>query len=270
MAVRASSPARWDERISRASRLADRHPAAAEILTFYATLAGYQRSLAARWKSGAAASLADLVDPVLDAVPDFLAWLGADAPPRLTAAVGEMRRLDGSVWRVVLEDYLARRGEATPAENAPRVFVVEALVQPLAEELAGQWQSAADRPTPPPGASRCPFCDDLPSAGVLREEGEGAKRSLVCGRCLTEWSYYRLVCPACDERRFDALPVFTSHEIPGARVEACDTCRRYLKTIDLTRDGHAVPYVDDLATVALDLWAREQGYARLRPNLLTT
>lgn len=83
-----------------------------------------------------------------------------------------------------------------------------------------------------------------------------------------EWSYFRLVCPACGEQRFDALPVFTSDQVPGARIEACDTCHRYLKTIDLTRDGHAVPSVDDLATVSLDLWARDQGYTRLRSNLL--
>ena len=42
----------------------------------------------------------------------------------------------------------------------------------------------------------------------------------------------------------------------------------YVKTIDLTRDGLAVPVVDDLASVTLDLWARERGYQRLYPNLL--
>jgi FdhE protein len=51
-------------------------------------------------------------------------------------------------------------------------------------------------------------------------------------------------------------------------VDACDSCRRYVKTIDLTRDGTAVPIVDDIATLTLDLWARGQGYERLRPNLL--
>jgi FdhE protein len=54
------------------------------------------------------------------------------------------------------------------------------------------------------------------------------------------------------------------------RIEACDNCKRYLKTIDLTKDGHAVPIVDDIASVSLDLWAAEQGYSRLRANLLRT
>jgi len=286
MTARASSPDRWDERIARAGRLAERYPAAADILTFYGKLAGYQQSLAARWAPAEnarastdasrgfrfEADATGLTDRVLEATTDFLAWLDEAAPPGLADAVVEMRRLDRSAWRAVLDDYLGRRGSETAAPRAPRVFVVEALLQPLAEQLAGQRRPPADRLTPPPatGESRCPFCDDRPLVGVLREEGEGAKRSLVCGLCLTEWPYLRLVCPACGERRFEALPVFTSEQVPGARVEACDTCRGYLKTIDLTQDGHAVPCVDDLATVSLDLWARDQGYTRVRSNLLMT
>ena len=104
--------------------------------------------------------------------------------------------------------------------------------------------------------------------GYLREEGHGAKRSVVCGFCQTEWRTGRIECLACGENRFDALPVFRADELSAARVDACDTCRNYVKTIDLTKDGRAVGVVDDVATVALDLWAREQGYHRLRANLL--
>ena len=83
-----------------------------------------------------------------------------------------------------------------------------------------------------------------------------------------EWDYLRVVCVKCGEQRFDALPVFTAEQYPQARVDACDTCRTYLKTLDATKDGRVVPVVDDLATVALDLWAREQGYVRVRTNLV--
>jgi formate dehydrogenase maturation protein FdhE len=53
-------------------------------------------------------------------------------------------------------------------------------------------------------------------------------------------------------------------------VEACDTCKVYVRTIDLTKDGNAVPVVDDLAAIPLTLWAHEHGYTRLHPNLLGT
>ena len=119
-----------------------------------------------------------------------------------------------------------------------------------------------------PMARARPACGDRPVVGVLREEGHGARRSLACGRCATEWAYTRLSCPGCGEHRFESLPVYTAEQFGHIRVEACDSCRRFLKTVDLTKDGLAVPLVDDLASLSLDLWARSQGYERLRPNLL--
>jgi formate dehydrogenase maturation protein FdhE len=52
------------------------------------------------------------------------------------------------------------------------------------------------------------------------------------------------------------------------RVEACDTCRQYIKTIDLTKNGRAVPVVDKLAAIPLSLWAAENGYVKVSTNLL--
>jgi FdhE protein len=91
---------------------------------------------------------------------------------------------------------------------------------------------------------------------------------LVCQLCFTEWDVPRVQCPACQEQKFDSLPVYTADAFAHVRVEACDACKTYLKTIDLTKDGLAVAIVDDLASVPLDLWAREQGYERRRENLL--
>jgi len=36
----------------------------------------------------------------------------------------------------------------------------------------------------------------------------------------------------------------------------------------LTKMGLAVPVVDELATIPLDLWARKHGYQKLQINLL--
>jgi len=118
--------------------------------------------------------------------------------------------------------------------------------------------------------SACRWCGDQPLVGVLREEGHGARRALVCARCLIARDYLRVVCPACGEETFDALPIYTAEQFAHVRIDACDTCKHYLKTIDGTKDGLADPVVDDLASVALDLWAREQGYVRTRQNLLRT
>ena len=64
--------------------------------------------------------------------------------------------------------------------------------------------------------------------------------------------------------------VRVGEQLPHIRMEACDTCRFYLRTVDLTKDCRAVPLVDDLAAIPLTLWAHEKGYARLQPNLMGT
>ena len=114
----------------------------------------------------------------------------------------------------------------------------------------------------------CPFCGEKPAVGVLRGEGDGAKRSLICSLCSTEWDFRRLLCPGCGEERPERLPVYTAAEAPYVRVEACDSCHVYIKAVDLSRNGLAVPVVDELATVSLNLWADEHGYAKVEVNML--
>ncbi len=107
-----------------------------------------------------------------------------------------------------------------------------------------------------------------PVAGVLRGEGDGAKRWLLCSLCSTEWPFRRVLCPNCAEENKDRLPIYTAAQFEAVRVDACDTCRTYIKSVDLTKDGHAVPVVDEIATVALNIWAEEHGYSKLEANLL--
>jgi FdhE protein len=106
-------------------------------------------------------------------------------------------------------------------------------------------------------------------AGVLREDREAGalRRSLVCSRCAREWDFPRILCPRCREERPEKLPRFAAEEIPWVRLEACDSCRRYLKAIDLSRNPAAEPLVDELGATPLDLAARERGYEKIAPNL---
>ena len=141
-------------------------------------------------------------------------------------------------------------------------FFARVLEQPRFEQRALQSQvnTTAVQPT-------CPFCFEKPVVAILRPEGEGGRRTLVCGRCLTEWEFRRVLCPNCGEEDREKLPVYTSEAFPHIRVEACDSCRHYIKAVDLTRDGMAVPEVDEIAALPLDLWAIEQGYEKIAANL---
>lgn len=77
-----------------------------------------------------------------------------------------------------------------------------------------------------------------------------------------------MICPSCESEDLDHLPVFTDEALPYIRVEACDVCNKFIKTIDLTKDGRAVPLADEIASVPLTLWAQEKGYKKLQRNLL--
>jgi FdhE protein len=141
-------------------------------------------------------------------------------------------------------------------------FFQRVLDQPRFEQQA--LQNPVDTRSVQPD---CPFCFEKPLVAILRPEGDGGRRTLLCGRCFTEWEFRRLLCPNCGEEDRDKLPVYTAPEFPPIRVEACDTCRHYIKAVDLTRDGNAVPEVDEIAALPLDLWAMQQGYQKLALNL---
>jgi FdhE protein len=270
---------RWDDRIARARRLAGEHPAASDVLTFYAELAGFQKATSRSLEGGEAGG--QDAEAIVAAIPALLSFLAQHAPTRLADAAANMRGVGPAEWRSLIERYWNADAHDVPDADEAMMFVVEVLLQPVAEaaarganEIRGR---VADSPTSSghpndasdsPRAARCPACSGKPVVSVLREEGQSARRSLVCGLCLTEWPWPRIVCPACGEDVFDKLPVYRSDAFAGARIDACDSCRTYLKTIDLSKDALAIPVVDELAAVPLDLWARAQGYMKLRPNLL--
>ena len=117
--------------------------------------------------------------------------------------------------------------------------------------------------------AHCFECGASPAVAVLRDLPEAlGSRSLICSLCATEWRFNRLTCAHCGETEADKILVHTADSVAHVRVDECRSCRRYLKTVDLRQRGDAVPVVDELATVELDLWARDRGLTKLRANVL--
>jgi FdhE protein len=242
---------KWDRRIERADELAAKHPFAAEALSFYARIAGFQKSLYAGLGNGRGSLRGELeLSILLPWFAPFLSLIESIAPPPLARSAAGMRS-------AVLQEFWAG-GELTDAET----LIAWTFLQPYAENLADQVAPAETQ------TALCPLCSSKPQVGVLRPLGDGAKRSLICSLCATEWDYRRIVCPACGEENVNKLPVYVAEELGHVRVEACDTCHHYIKTIDLTKDGRAVPVVDELAAIPLSLWAAENRYTKVSPNLL--
>jgi hypothetical protein len=147
-------------------------------------------------------------------------------------------------------------------------YLSRALLRPYLGVLASRsLPPSRDVPVDPTGG-RCPFCGGLPWIAWRAASGsEGAQRYLGCALCGTGWSAGRVRCPACGEESPDQLASYQSDRHPAARIETCVRCHLYIKSIDLTLDARAIPEIDDLLSLAMDLWANDQGYHRLEPGL---
>jgi FdhE protein len=247
----------WDRRIKRAGELAKKHCEISELLNFYQQLARFQKQIYERLPSAGEHELSVLL-PHFSGLMDLVRSAGSPALNRAAVALAE----DSDNDRLALLEGIWQHQLESQALAGEYPFFAQALLQPYAEYLADKTNSSSNG-TP----SSCPFCGSRPVVAVLRPEGDGGKRSLVCSLCSTEWNFRRVLCPNCGEENKDHLPIFAAEEFEYVRVEACDTCRCYIKSIDLTKDGNAVPVVDELATVSLNLWAGENNYRKLRPNL---
>lgn len=268
---------KWDARIERARMLERQYPFAAEGLLFYAHIANFQRSLYSEIEKTGFSSNSSLQGELdltflLPRFSEFLSLIRQIAPESLSKTARELQEKGVEGWKQTLADFwhgaavspaatgsTGDESAGTPERSLPWIFL-----QPYAEFLAERSKPVISDGTP----SSCPLCGCKPIAGVLRSEGDGAKKSLICMLCAHEWAFRRLYCPSCGEEREPQMAFYSAPEIAHVRVDVCDTCHTYLKTIDLTKTGLADPVVDELATVPLDLWAREHGYEKLQINLL--
>ena len=247
----------WDLRIKRAGELLQQNSTASELLKFYQHLARFQNSVYEKLASSEDHDVSVLLSffpGLINTVQEHgSAQLKQGAESLAQASREDQLELLTSVWQ----------HQVGPQELAPEyAFFARALLQPYAEYLAGKTALPQDM-----SVSRCPFCGSLPQVSVLRPEGDGGKRSLVCSLCSTEWNFRRQKCANCGEEDKDKLPVFVAQDFDYVRLDACDTCHTYIKAIDMTKNGRAVPVVDEIATVSLDLWAQEKNYQKSGPNL---
>lgn len=244
----------WDRRIARAEELIERFAPAAELLRLYARLAAFQKSIFEHLAAGRA------TDPATVArhFPRLLDLVKRHGPP----AAAEFARRNMKT-EAELDHLLLTHWNNPSTEDDCGRFFARVLLQPFAESLATRGEIPVD-----PSSRTCPFCGARPVVAALRGEGDGGKRFLVCSLCSIEWEFRRILCPQCGEEHKDNLPVYVPAGFDYIRIEACETCRTYLKSIDLTREGLAVPVVDELASASLNVWAEEQGYVKIEPNLL--
>lgn len=254
----------FERRAARAETLAKTAPASEQPLRFAAGLYRAQARVAAALAARHAdqpfsGHLPDDAERFADQVPVILRY-AAESGPAVLSEEARSRQSDPPLtaharlvtfWqgdRRSIEDYLSR-----------------ATLRPYVEFLRAA--SVAPRRSHREGA--CPLCGGAPWVAVRREGSlmEGARRMLACALCGGEWNFARILCPSCLESNPDRLPSFTVAAHPTVRIEACETCHRYVKSIDLSEDARPIPEVDDLVSLSMDLWAIEQGFERIEPGM---
>lgn len=256
----------WDARIQRAECLAAKSDATNELLTFYGQLLRVQREtyeyLRSRRGWLPSGYLREDLPVLRVMVPAVLRVVESSGPAALVEAAQFLLRTDeAEIDQMLFEQWLR------PSDLQ---FFAKAILQPYARWLAESGRRPWDRDLERK-ENHCPFCGGSPQLAVLHareDSSESGGRDLMCSTCLTVWSYRRVVCAKCGEERPAKLGYYNSPEYEHVRIEACDTCRHYIKGIDLTRFGLAIPLVDEVAAAPLDLWARERGYTKIELNLI--
>ena len=276
----------WTERRRRTAELRRKQPFAVELLDLYGALLAVQEAAFQEARSAPpppdrlAAYVADLVVPALVDVTM------AAAPDQLRSALET--RLSAEDPREMVARWV--RGEEQPLVDR---YIARASLQPVLEALGPAAGAACAGPR---DARHCPSCGGPPQLGCCAVAGEDlatGPRYLICARCHTGWGYARMTCASCGEDSSAKLPIFSEegtasgergsvvrglpgtssngHQaavFPHVRIEACESCRKYILSVDLASDPNAVPEVDELAAIPLDLYARERGFSKIIPNLM--
>jgi FdhE protein len=173
--------------------------------------------------------------------------------PELTGSLPDNHPLTAAAVKAWFKDEPMPPPAQDGADEATFRAMVHVTFKPLLEACA---EALASRVDPEKWRRRdCPVCGGM---GYLdRERGS---RWLLCSRCDFTWLFHRLQCPYCGNVDQNALAFFTD-EKGLYRLDVCERCKCYLKTIDLRKtDGEVLLPLERLLTTDMDRQAREKGY----------
>jgi Protein involved in formate dehydrogenase formation len=289
MATAAVAAGPYTDRHRRTGELRRRRTFARELLDFYGALLGvqeqaYEQAISAR--PPARDLVAYVAEMVVPAVVDVSLAAG---PAKLRDAVA--LRLESTDPREFVAAWI-HGDDQTMVDRFLARASVGPVLEALGSEAAASCEGVRDQ-------LHCPSCGGPPQLSYFAlpsEDLASGGRFLLCARCQSSWGFARMTCPGCGEDSSSRLQIFSEEGtasgergsvvrglegrlgdhraaenkpvFPHIRIEACETCRRYLLNIDLAADPIAVPVVDELAALPLDLYARERGFSKIIPNLM--
>jgi FdhE protein len=167
--------------------------------------------------------------------------------------------------------YLESLGRRLDIPAEALLFFGRVLAAPfLAEAARHVGEIAPPTAHPADGSGRCGLCGSPPALAKLRRDD--GRRILYCSLCGESGEFARLACPHCGNRDRDALTFLRLSASDPRWIEACEKCKRYIKTVDerkLPVGEPVIPVVEETATLHLDLLAEKEGYAPGLPYAAT-
>jgi FdhE protein len=155
--------------------------------------------------------------------------------------------------------YIATLSKKLGVKEDVLAFLARNSIKPIFEAYAKELGNYVDQERWWKGY--CPICGSEPFMAELKEEGA---RFLVCSSCSFEWRFNRLKCPFCENDNHEKLRYFYAEKEGKAyRIDVCEKCKRYIKTIDTNELGEGViPVIEDAGTLFLDVLARNEGFTK--------
>jgi FdhE protein len=185
--------------------------------------------------------------------------------PAATRGVDPLALLQAAVAQDLarLDDIASAAGDSHGMLRGVLRGVAPLIAMPLLQACHRAW---AD---PAPAAwshGYCPTCGAWPALAEIR--GLDGARHLRCRGCGGDWATAWLRCPFCGEHDHTRLGSLVASEgLEREKIEVCDACHGYLKTITTFGPIPAEQVVlHDLATVGLDVAAVERGYRTPSPR----
>ena len=196
-----------------------------------------------------------------------LCHIATEANPNLSAAAGVILDAVGTTIKPEeLFEGLLKGNEALfenivdelEIEKPVLGFLTYNSLKPSISGCADQLSVYLDRSEEQWLQGYCPVCGSAPILSLLEDEG---KRKLVCSFCWHLWPAKRVQCPYCDGSQNKDLHYFYSEEEKDTRVDLCDKCQKYIKTIDTRKADRLIyPPLEHISTMHLDINAQEKGF----------
>jgi len=161
------------------------------------------------------------------------------------------------------QSYADKIAEEFDIDKTILKFLVHSSIQPSLAANVERLKDRVDEKNWLKGY--CPICGSLPQISELKGEG---KRYLLCSFCGFQWPVERLKCPFCENSEHEKLHYLYAEGKEAYRVDLCDNCSRYIKTVDSRKLGYEPDLdLEDITTVHLDILASEKGYKRIAASL---